>query len=195
MQATRIVYILIAIILLLPWLVYNFMALYNLIKKKKRPSLGRLLLLIGVSMLIIFGVYSHYRLTISYQAPLVAERAGQLFSQRVEGQLDLPTYAEKMVKQGLGAADIATVAGEDLEHAGFQRKFYELSISERTFPMDDGSVIIYFNHKDELVSLYSFVRMYKTDDRWIVTEQNVLTKEQFEEIDPKLNMRFYPAKP
>jgi 4-amino-4-deoxy-L-arabinose transferase-like glycosyltransferase len=90
MRATGIVYTLIGMIVLLPWLVYNLKIFLDRRKSRKKPSIGRILSLVLVSVLILTAVYSHYRFTAGYQAPLVAERAGQLFTRRVEGKLDLP---------------------------------------------------------------------------------------------------------
>lgn len=193
MGAAKIVYWLIGLFVFLPWLVYNSKVFYTLYKKKKKPTVVRLVIFILVSILIFAGVYSHYRLTISAQAPLVAERAGGLFSQRLEGKLDLPAYAEKMVNEGIGVPGMATLSGEDLERAGFQRKFYDLYISERTFKTDNDNVIMYFKHGGGVKDLYSYVRMHKTEGRWTVIEHNIISQEDMEAVEKK--MRFYPVKP
>lgn len=189
MRAARIVYTFIALFILAPWLASHARMIAEWIKGKKRPSAVRAAVFAVVTAAIISGTYLLYIYTINNQAPLVAERAGMLFTQRVEGGIDLPQYAEEMYDMGISVRELATVSGEDMKAAGFQRKHYSLSISERSFPQEDGSVIIYFKHSDELGSLYSYVRMVKEPSGWKVTEQNIFSQEQMDQLGTSL--RFY----
>ena len=195
MRATGIVYILIGIFVLLPWLLYNLKGFLNLKKNRKKPSVGRILSLVLVSLLILTAVYGHYRFTAGHQIALVAEQAGQLFTRRVEGEVDLPGYEQKMRRQGLSAPGMATVSGEDLELAGFQRKHYDLFLSERAFPMEDGSTVMYLMHSDGQVTLYTCMKLQKSGYRWQVAVHDILPREEFDQLNEKTKIKFYAVKP
>ncbi len=195
MRSTRIVYILIGFVIFLPWLAYNLKIYFRFKKEKKKLPIGRILSLVLVSLLIAAGVYGHYKFTIGYQVSLVAERAGKLFTQRVSGDLDLPGYQQKMQKQGLSAPAMATVSGEDLELAGFQRNHYNLAVSERSFPMDDGTTIMYLMHSRGKTNLYSYLQLQQRGYRWQVVVHNILPQEEFDKLNDKTKIRFLTVEP
>lgn len=195
MRSARIVYILIGFLIFLPWLAYNLKLYFRFKKNKKKLSVGRILSFILVSLLILTGVYGHYKFTIGYQISLVAERAGELFTQRVAGDLDLPGYQQKMQKQGLSAPAMATVSGEDLELAGFQKNYYSLAVSERSFPMDDGTTVMYLMHTRGKTSLYSYLQLQQRGYRWQVVEHNLLPQEEFDKLNEKTKIRFLAVAP
>lgn len=191
MRAAKFVYVILAIFLLLPWFAYNIKAYLNQRKNKRKLSVVRVLSLILVSAVFITGVYAHYRFTIDYQIPLVAERAGMVFAQRVEGKLDLPGYQKEMQKQNLGSdAEIKTISDEALKKSGFQNKNTALSLSERTYPMEDGSVVVYLMYNDGSESLYSILQLTQYAYSWKVHLHDVLTQEEFAEINEEMKIKF-----
>ncbi|HHT65763.1 MAG TPA: hypothetical protein GX017_06690 [Clostridiales bacterium] len=192
MRAAKIVYIMLAVFLLLPWFAHNIKAYLNLRNNKKKFSAARILNLILVSAVIITGVYAHYRFTIAYQVPLVAERAGMVFSQRVQGKLDLPGYRKEMQKQKLGDhAEIKTISDEELEKLGFQNRNIILSLSERTYPKEDGGVVIYLMYDDGQESLYSVMQLTQHSASWKVDSHEVLSHEAFSELNEEMKIKFY----
>jgi hypothetical protein len=113
----------------------------------------------------------------------------------VEGKLDLPGYQSKMQKQGLAAPNMTTVSGEDLELAGFERKHYDLYISERSFQMEDGSTVLYLMHSDGQVSLYSYVKLQQADYKWQVAIHDILTQQEFDKLNSETKIKFFAARP
>ena len=192
MRAARIVYFILGIILLAPWLVYNIKGyLNNKMNKKKFPA-GRIVICILVSAIMISGIYAHYRFTIGYQIPLVAERAGLLFSQRLEGKLDLLSYQKEMQRQNLSSeGGIITVSDEELDKVGFQQKKTNLLLSERVYPMEDGSMIVYLMYDDGQMPLYSFLQLKQSEDSWKVVLHDVLSQEEFEKLSEETKIKFY----
>lgn len=190
MRAAKIVYLLIAFFILIPWFVYNLKVYFNLKKNRKRFTLGRIVALVLVTVLMITAVYSHYRFTIGYQVALVAERAGDLFEKRIEGKLDLPGYIKEMDKQGISTTDFKTASIDELEAAGFKNKHYSLSLSERNFPAEDGSTIIYLMHSDDAVSLYSCLKLRQIGYAWRVESHDVLTQEEFDQLNQETTIKF-----
>jgi hypothetical protein len=195
MRAAKIVYILISIVILLPWLVYNLKVYLNIRKEKSKPSIGRIVYTAIVTLLIVTAIFSHYRFTLGFQLPLAAERAGELFTRHVEGALDLPGYQSEMQKQGLSANGFAAASDEDLKAAGFQRKHYSLHISERSFPMEDGSTVLYLMHSDGQATLYSYVKLQQEGYRWQVAVHDSLPQQEFEKINDETKIKFYAARP
>lgn len=186
MQSAKIVYMLIGLFLLLPWTAYKIKALLGILKKKKlnKSQLVRqIILFAGVALLMVCLVVYHYNFTIGYQAPLVAERAGVLFQQHLIGELDLEEYKANMNAQGIAAEGLTIDPGAAMEEMG--QGHYSLKLSERTYSNEDGSATLYFLHKSGDVSFYSYVRMIKSGNKWLVTEHKVLTSEQVEDL-PKL---------
>ncbi|HHY81491.1 MAG TPA: hypothetical protein GX505_02300 [Clostridiales bacterium] len=194
MRAARIVYTIIAVFLLIPWLTYNVKVYFNLKNNRKRFDLKRILVLILVTVLMVTAVYCHYRFTISYQISLVAERAGELFSQRLDGRLDTPGYLNAMKKQGLSSAAFTTASADDLKAAGYQDKHYELFISERNYPADDGSTVIYLMHSDGMTSLYSLLKLRQYGYAWQVELHDVLSQEEFDKLNQETTIKFQKVK-
>ncbi|HOB19494.1 MAG TPA: hypothetical protein PK830_10475 [Candidatus Atribacteria bacterium] len=186
MQSAKIVYMLIGLFMLLPWTAYNVKVLLGILKRKKSDKsliVRRIALFAGVAALMAGLVVYHYNFTIGYQAPLVAERAGVLFQQHLSGELDLDEYKAKMHALGIAATDLTVDPGTAATEAGQER--YSLKLSERTYTNEDDSVTLYFLHENESASYYSYVRMIKSGNKWLVTEHKVLTSEQVEGL-PKL---------
>ncbi len=193
MQATRAVYLLIGFVMLLPWFALSIKKMIPGWKQTGKPPMIRTIVLLCGALLIVTGVFGHYRFTIGYQAPLVAEQAGNLFSKRLAGEMDLPSYRERMIKKGLAVADFTTMSGEQLEQAGFQRKPYNLSISQRSYEVERNVTILYLMHTDERDTLYSSVKMRLTRNRWLVLEHQIISMEELDAVESK--MKFFAVRP
>ncbi len=192
MRAAKIVYFILGVIIFLPWFVYNIKAYLSNKSNKKKFSLGRILVFILVSALMIAGVYAHYSFTIGYQIPLVAERAGKVFSQRIEAKLDFTAYQEEMQKKKLTSVDgVQTVSDQELQKAGFLQNQTNLMISERIYPMEDGSMVIYLMYDGEQDPLYTYLQLAQSDYSWKVASHEILTLEEFEEINEEMKIKFY----
>jgi hypothetical protein len=193
MFAAKIVYLIIALFVLLPWIVFSLKKIISIYRRSRKLPVARLAVLAAGSVVIILAVLGLYSFTISYQAPLVAERAGVMFAKRVAGEMDYPTYMEQMTDVGLAAEGFTSVSGEELEQAGFQIKRYDLGISQRTYDAEKGTVIHYIRHTDGGETLYTYVKMELVDTSWKVIEHVPISGEDLNEIES--NMRFYNIKP
>ena len=183
MQAAKIVYAILGFVILLPWIVYNV---------KKKLSKTRVLIMILVSVLIAASVYAHYQFTIGYQIALAAERAGKVFLQRIEGQMDLSAYQKEMQKQKLSPDQgIQTVSDEELKAAGFNPGRADVLLSERVYPAEDDSMIVYVLYDDGRVPLYSSITLKQSGYRWQVVSHALLTQNEFEELNEELKIKFY----
>jgi len=183
MRAAKIVYFILGIVVLLPWLVYS---------AKKKFSKTRVFITVLVSLLIISGVYAHYRFTIGYQIPLAAERAGTVFLKRIEGKMDFSAYQNEMQKQELSTGEgVQTVSDEELEKTGIDPKQTDMLLSERVYSADDGSMIVYVMYDDGIVPLYSYIQLKQTGYRWNVVTHGLITKSEFDELNKELKIKFY----
>ena len=193
MRAARSVYILIAITILLPWIVYCSKRIYRAVKKNhdKKDFIKTLVLFVMISTIILVAVIAHYNFTISYQAPLVAERAATIFNKRISGEIDLPAYIKDMQESGLATKDLVVISGNELDEANFDRLNYRLYLSEKLYEQDDGSVIVYCMHESGEVTNYSYIRLQKFGLKWIVLGHNILTIDGFEKADKESKVRFY----
>ncbi len=196
MRAAKIVFIILAIFLLLPWLVYNIKTYINLKANKKKFSTGRILSYVLISVLMITVIYSLYQFTIGYQIPLVAERYGEIFSQRIEGKLDLSQFEARIEKQKLSGLNSKIITDTEMEQAGFETKRYQLSISERTYPLEDedGNMLIYLKHDDGQSSLYTLLQLEQIDHKWQVYLHEVLSQDDFDELNNISRIRFFDIK-
>lgn len=192
MRGAKIVYIILGAIILLPWFVYNIKVYLNNKANKKKFSAGRIIVLILVSVLLCTGIFAHYRFTIGYQIPLVAERAGNVFSKRMEAKLDASAYQEEMQRQKLsGEAGVQTVSDEELQKAGLFNKQTGILLSERIYPMEDGSMAVYLMYDDGQEPLYTFLQLKQTDYSWKVVQHNILSQVEFDEFNEELKIKFY----
>ena len=192
MRAAKIVYFILGIIILLPWFVYNIKVYLNNKADKKKFSAGRILVFILVSVLIITGVFAHYRFTAGYQIPLVAERAGKVFSQRLEAKMDFAGYQDEMQRQNLASeGGVETVSDEELQKAGLIEKQADLMLSERVYEMDDGSMVVYLMYDYGQEPLYSSLKLKQSDFSWKVVSHDVLTQEEFDELNEEMKVKFY----
>jgi len=144
-----------------------------------------------ITVLLFGAVYGHYRFTVGYQAPLVAEQAGQLWNRCLKGDLDLYAYPKKMRKEGLGTSSLKVLSEDDLKSAYFPGKHCDLSLSEKTFPTEDGGLFVYLMHTDGSKTLYTRMKLKKSGYRWQVTEQKVLLQKEFDPLNEKTKIRFY----
>ena len=194
MQAAKTVYTAIAVFLLIPWMVYQIKAWLDSKKDKKKFPTGRLLIFVLVSAVIIAGVYFLYDFTIGYQAPLVAEQAGDLFTRRLEGKLDFNSYLQDMEKRDLFTDEMGLISDEEIQQAGFETMGYRLSISERTYPMEDGTAVIYLKHEDDAAVFYTVLTLRQSDYQWQVLLHDGLTQEDFDALNEISRIRFLEVK-
>lgn len=187
MNSAKTVYILICVLILIPVIIRYVKRISSHYKREGKLPANKLIMLIVITALIITVIYFHYNFTIWYQAPLVAERAGQLFNSRLAGEMNLPSYLETMQEKGLSDDQLITVSGEELETAGFRQQKYDLSISVRTYELKDNQVIIYFRHSTENDKRYSYVKLKKENYRWKVIEHRIISADELAEIKPKVN--------
>jgi hypothetical protein len=193
MRAARIVYIMIGIFLFLPWLVYNVKTYISYKNDMKKYPAGRIISFILVTVVMIAAVYGHYRFTIGYQLPLAAERAGMVFARRLDGSLDTAGYEKEMEAENLKSDEMAVVSDEEITKAGYEKKRYQLSISERVYNMDDGTAVMYLQYDDSQNFLYSIVHFKQSNYKWQVIMHDVLTPEEFNEHDEINKIKFFPV--
>jgi hypothetical protein len=142
---------------------------------------------------MIAAVYGHYRFTIGYQLPLAAERAGMVFARRLDGSLDTAGYEKEMEAENLKSDEMAVVSDEEITKAGYEKKRYQLSISERVYNMDDGTAVMYLQYDDSQNFLYSIVHFKQSNYKWQVIMHDVLTPEEFNEHDEINKIKFFPV--
>ncbi|HCS73484.1 MAG TPA: hypothetical protein DIW17_06385 [Clostridiales bacterium] len=194
MRSAKTVFIILAVILVLPWLIYNIKVFLNTKDNKRKFPTGRLLSFLSASALLIIAVFSLYRFTIGYQIQLAAERYGEIFIQRVEGRLSFTEYEAEVEKQNLSSENSEFILDEELYQAGFENKRCQLSLSERTYPMEDGSMLIYLLHDDGQSPLYTLLQLEKADYKWLVSLHEVLSREAFEELNDSSRIKFLKVK-
>lgn len=194
MRTAIIVYTILTVVMLIPWFAYNIKVSINLKKDNKKFTALRLAAAVLVTVVIIFAAYSHFRFTIGYQVPLVAERAGLVFVKRMEGKLDLSGYQAEMRRHNLSAADMSVASDEKWEAAALPFRHTGLHLSERTYHMEDGTALIYMMHESVDEHMYSFLKMSKSGYSWLVEEHGILTEEEFENANEEMKIRFYPIR-
>ena len=191
MKAARIVYIVIGILIFLPWLSHLLKIFFRLRKSRKKPTVSRILSTVVITVLLFGAVYSHYRFTVGYQAPLVAERAGQLWNRCLEGDLKFSSYQEKMRKKGLSNSRVKVLSEDDLKSMDFPGKHSDLFLSEKTFSTEDGGLFVYLMHTGGPEALYTCMKLKQSGYRWQVTEQKTLSQKEFDPLNEKAKIRFY----
>ncbi|WZL77498.1 hypothetical protein QBE55_07895 [Eubacteriales bacterium mix99] len=191
MKAARIVYTVIGILIFLPWLSYLLKTFLRLRKGSKRPTVCRILSIVVITVLLFGAVYGHYRFTVGHQAPLVAEQAGQLWNRCLEGNLELSAYSKKMREKGLSAPRMKALSEDNLKSADFPGKHSDLSLSEKTHPTEDGGLFVYLMHTDGSKTLYTRMKLKRSDYRWQVAEQKILSQKEFDSLNEKTKIRFY----
>jgi len=189
MFAAKIVYFIIALFILLPWITLSLKRIIPIYRRSRKLPILKLAILAAGTAAVVLAVSGLYRFTIAYQPPLAAERAGVVFTKRVAGELDYSVYMEQMAGAGLAAEGFESVSDEELKQAGFQTKRYSLGISQRTYDVENGAVIHYFRHTDGDETLYSYVKMVLVDYAWKVVEHIPVSREELRKIEE--NMRFY----
>ena len=146
MRDTKIVYIGIIALLLLPLLFYGIKCIIKSKKEKDFKYLYYRLAAVGLMGIAVTMLFLNtYRFTLGYQAPLVAEQFIE-----VEG------YA-------------------DLKELGFNPDKYSVFLSENIYENDDGTITIYSQFESEGESIYTIINMKNENDQWEVLNHEIIS--------------------
>ncbi|MDN5276750.1 MAG: hypothetical protein PWR01_715 [Clostridiales bacterium] len=184
MKSARIVFWLISMLIFAPIVVLNAKAIWRRWKDKQvKSAYVRLALTIIACVLIAVFLLSLYRFTLEYQLPLVMERTIDIFTQRIEGDIDMATYRQMMLDAGLVDEGFRPIPEEDLKQAGFIKgEKYSVAISEQAYDNDGDTAVMYARHEGGGRTIYTAVRFKFYDNKWKALEHRVVSQEEVQKI-------------
>ncbi|NLN42321.1 MAG: hypothetical protein GX160_10170 [Clostridiales bacterium] len=146
MRDTKIVFIGIAVLILFPLLFHGLRCVIKIRKQKDKKNLYYSLAATGiVCMALIALIFSTYKFTLSYQAPLVVE--------------------QYLVEEGYAS----------LKEMGIDHEGYSAYLSENIYENDDGTITMYVQFQSGDENIYTVINMEKQGDTWKVIGHEILT--------------------
>lgn len=195
MRAAVIVFWLIGILIFAPIVVLNGKTIWRKWKDGQiKSAYTRLAWVAVVCLLIAIFLLSLYRFTIGYQLPLVMERTIDIFTRRMESEIDMTAYKALMLEGGLADVGFRPVPEEDLKQAGFIiGQKYSVAISEQAYEDDGDTAVMYARHEGAGRIIYTAVRFKFSDNRWKALEHWVVSDE--EELRKVSDIKFVEIRP
>jgi hypothetical protein len=193
LRSAQIVFLLISILIFAPVVVLNARTIFRRWKGKQvKSALIRLGLTVVVSLLILLFMVSLYRFTVGYQLPLVMERTIDIFTQRVEGDIDMAQYRQMLLDADLVDVGFRPVLDEDLKQAGFVKgEKYSIAISEQAYDNNGNTAVMYACHKGAGQAIYTAVRFRFYNNKWRALEHWVVSAEEVQKIS---GIKFFEVK-
>ncbi len=188
MKATKIVYGLITILILIPIFVKRINRIREAMKSKDSSIAGRqfMYLIITCSIVLVLTISLH-SFTIKYQAPLVAEQVNDIFVSCAREGASQIDFEDILYDRGL-ASILEDVEYDSILSLIEPQTSYEVYLSERTYKVGDNDVLYCKYEKgDELTYIEMGFKM--PNNKWQLTTFNIADTEKIEEIDSK--MKFF----
>lgn len=194
MRAARIVFWLISILIFAPLVVLNGKTIWRRWKDGQvKSTYVRLALTVVACLLIAAFLLSLYRFTLGYQLSLVMERTIDIFTRRIEGEIDITAYKDLMLKSGLADVGFRPVPEEDLRQAGFIiGGKYSVAISEQAYDNNGDTAVMYARHQVEGRTIYTAVRFKFYDNKWKALEHWVVSQEEIQKMS---DIKFIEIRP
>lgn len=184
MRSATIVFWLIGILILAPIVVLNAKTIWRRWKNKEvKSAYTRLAVVLIACVVIVVFLISLYRFTLGYQLPLVMERTIDIFTQRVEGDIDMATYRQMLLDAGLVDVGFRPIPDEDLTEAGFIKgEKYSVAISEQAYDNDGDTAVMYARHQGGGRTIYTAVRFKFYENKWKALEHWVVPQEEIQKV-------------
>lgn|GEM_PF-858520 len=194
MRAARIVYWLIGVLIFAPIVVLNARTIWRRWKDGQvKSAYVRLALTVIACVLIAVFLFSLYSFTIGYHLPLVMERTIDIFTRRIDGDIDVTTYRQIMLDAGLADVGFRPIPEEDLQGAGFIiGQEYSVAISEQAYDSDGDTAVMYARYEGGGRTIYTAVRFKFYDNRWKALEHWVVSQEEVQKIS---DIKFIEIRP
>lgn len=184
MKSARIVFWLISVLIFAPIVVLNAKTIWRRWKGGQvNSAYVRLALTAIACVLIAVFLFSLYRFTLGYHLPLVMERTIDIFTQRIEGDIDMAAYREKMLDADLADVGFRPIPEEDLTQAGFVKgQKYSVAISEEAYDNDGDTAVMYARHEGGGRTIYTAVRFKFYGNKWKALEHWIVSQEEMQGI-------------
>ena len=194
MRSARIVFWLISILVFAPIVALNVKTIWRRWKGgQAKSAYVRLALTLIACVLIAVFLLSLYRFTLGYHLPLVMERTIDIFTRRIEGDIDMAAYRERMLDTDLADVGFRPIPEEDLKQAGFIKgQKYSVAISEQAYDNDGDTAVMYARHEGGGRIIYTAVRFKLYGNKWKTLEHWIVSPEEIQEIS---DIKFIEVRP
>ena len=186
MKAARIVYSLIAILILIPIFASQIKKIREFIRLKRKADANRQFIYLTISaIVIILMIISLFRFTIGYEAPLVAERVSQVFIEAGINNKDQAEFEKLLNDKKLASENISITGYDEIINELDFTKDYDMHLSERIYKNGDNENM-YCKYIQDEDAIYIEIGLENSDNKWKVLSFTILDEESVEEIDSKM---------
>jgi len=183
MQATKIVFTAITVLILLPILQVNLKNIWVAVKNKEKfPYVRFIGTLVACTAVLVLAV-SLYQFTIGYQIPLAAERFHRYFITRVEKSQTLEEYQKALEDAGLASESFRPMEDTSWARDIVKAPDFTLSLSDRVGDDGSGAVKIYALYSGDGQEVYTQLSLKRGDgSKWKAVSHERLSEEELDEV-------------
>jgi len=185
LKATKIVYGLITILVLIPILVKRIKGIKDAAKSNDRVLVNKqfIYLIIGCSIVLSLTI-SLYSFTIKHQAPLVAEQINDIFMSCAKEGLSQADFENVLYDKKL-ASSLETVKYDSILESIDPQTSYDVYLSERVYKIGDKYALYCKYIRDDEI-IYLEIGLKQSDNKWELATFETISEEQLAKIDSKM---------